>query len=70
MTRGKDQLSSYAGQAVPFTVWLTEAEGKLEEGGGVPRNRERLFSKIEELDVSQSEWCSVMCVIKACKWPG
>ncbi len=51
MTRGKDQLASCAGQAIPFSVWLTEAEGKLEEGGVVPRSRERLFSKIEELDV-------------------
>ena len=30
----------------------------------MPRSRKRLFSKFEELDVSQSEGCSVMCVIK------
>ena len=30
----------------------------------MPRSRKRLFSKLEELDVSQSEGCSVMCVIK------
>ena len=52
VTRGKDQLGSYAGQSVPFAVWLAGAEARLEEGGGVPRSKERLFAKIEELDVS------------------
>ena len=64
VTRGKDQLGSYTGQAVAFAVWLTEAEARLEEGGGVPRSRERLFAKIEEFDVSRSKGhvCMIECV--------
>ena len=60
MTRGKDQLGSYAGQSVPFAVWLAGAESRLEEEGGVPRSMERLFAKIEELDVSLEDMCVIM----------
>ena len=50
-TNGKQHLSTYAGQSVPFATWLSSAEEKLQQLGALPRSKEKLFSCVEEFQV-------------------
>lgn len=52
VTTGRNHLTSYAEQTTPFRVWLSGAEERLELLGPMPRNKEGLFSHVEEFDVS------------------
>ena len=53
-TVGKQHLSTYAGQSVPFAVWLSGAEERLRNLGPLPRSKERLFSCVEEFQVRET----------------
>ena len=64
-TVGKQHLSSYAGQSVPFAVWLSGAEGRLRNLGPLPRSKERLFSCVEEFQVSRA-WSTLLLHGESC----
>ena len=53
-TNGKQHLSMYAGQSVPFATWLSSAEEKLHQLGALPRSKEKLFSTVEEFQVRKN----------------
>ena len=50
-TSGKQHLSTYSGQSVPFATWLSSAEEKLHQLGALAKSKEKLFTCVEEFQV-------------------
>ena len=50
---GKDHLTSYAARSPTFALWLTNAEQRLGDYKSFPRQKEMLFSTVEEFEVSE-----------------